>query len=207
MSPLVRSKGIEVGARTEFIAGLQSSLAVYQLDFESELLYVGDAGITQASRPSRRVGIEFNNYYKPTKWLTIDADLAFARARFSNADVAGRRIPGAAEGVASIALAVNNVGPYFGALQLRYFGPRPLVEDNRVRSNSTTTLNGQIGYEISRTMRIELEGFNVTNRQASAIDYYFRSRLPSEPVGTATANVHFHPIESRSFRLTLTANY
>lgn len=52
VSPLMRSKGDEVGAHTEFIVGLQSSLALNQLDFESELLYVGDAGITQASRPS-----------------------------------------------------------------------------------------------------------------------------------------------------------
>lgn len=205
--PLVRSKGIEVGARTEIIPGLQSSLSVYQLNFDSELLFVGDAGTTEASRPSRRVGIEFNNYFKPTKWLTIDADYAFAQARFRNADVAGNRIPGAIEGVASIALAVNDIGPYFGALQLRYFGPRPLVEDNSVRSNSTTTLNGRIGYKISPKVRIELEGFNLTNRQASAIDYYYPSRLASEPAGKATPDVHFHPIENRSFRLTLTANY
>jgi hypothetical protein len=114
---------------------------------------------------------------------------------------------GAVGGVTSIALAVNGVGPYFGALQLCYFGPRPLVEDNSVRSNSTTTLNGCIGYKISPKTRVELEGFNLTNRQASAIDYYYPSRLASEPVGTAAPDVHFHPIESRLFRITLTANY
>ncbi|WP_338016855.1 TonB-dependent receptor domain-containing protein [Noviherbaspirillum saxi] len=132
--PLVRSKGAELGMRIEIIPGLQSSLALYQLDFDSELVFVGDVGTTEAGRPSRRVGFEFNNYYKATNWLTIDADLAFARARFRDVDPAGRRIPGAVEGVASIALAVDKIGPYFGALQLRYFGPRPLIEDNSVRS-------------------------------------------------------------------------
>ncbi len=207
VAPLVRSKGVEVGARTEIIPGLQSALSLYRLDFDSELLFVGDAGSTEASRPSRRVGIEFNNYFKPTSWLTIDADIAFARARFRDDDLAGRRIPGAVEGVASIALAVNNVGPYFGALQLRYFGPRPLVEDNSVRSNGTTTLNGRIGYKISPRMRIELEGYNLTDRRDSAIDYYYASRLATEPAGSATSDIHFHPVESRSFRVTLTANF
>jgi hypothetical protein len=205
--PLVRSKGLEAGMRTEVVPGLQSSLSIYRLDFDSELLFVGDAGNTETSRPSRRLGIEVNNYFKPTKWLTIDVDLAFARARFQDAKPVGSRIPGAVEGVASIALAINNVGPYFGALQLRYFGPRPLIEDNSVRSNSTTTLNGRFGYKISPKMRVELEGFNLTNRRASAVDYYYPSRLASEPVGAATADIHFHPIESRSFRATFTANY
>ena len=205
VTPLVRSRGLELGVRSEVIAGLQSALSVYRLDFDSELTFVGDAGTTQAGRPSRRLGFEFSNYYKPTKWLTVDADVSFARARFRDIDPAGNRIPGAVEGVASLALAVDNLGPYFGALQLRYFGPRPLIEDNSVRSKSTATLNGRIGYKISRSVKLELEGFNLTNRKDSAIDYFYMSQLKGElaPV----ADVHFHPIESRSFRATLIANF
>ena len=108
-------------------------------------------------------------------------------------------------GVASLALAVDKVGPYFGALQLRYFGPRPLTEDNSVRSQSTATLNGRIGYKFSPKLKIELEGFNLTDRKDSAIDYYYASQLKGE--GAAVDDIHFHPIESRSFRLTLTANF
>lgn len=203
--PLVRSQGLEVGARTEIVRGLQSAFSIYRLDFDSELTFVGDAGTTQAGRPSRRNGFEFSNYYKLADWLTVDADLAFARARFRNHDAAGNRIPGAVEGVASVALAVDNIGPYFGALQLRHFGPRPLKEDNSVRSKSTSTLNGRIGYKINPKMRIELEGFNLTNRKHSAIDYYYESRLPGE--AAAVEDIHFHPIEPRAFRITLTANF
>jgi TonB dependent receptor/TonB-dependent Receptor Plug Domain len=205
VSPLVRSRGIEFGLRNESIRGLQSALSVYRLDFDSELLFVGDAGTTEASRPSRRVGIEFSNYYKPTNWLTIDADIAFARARFRDSDPAGNRIQGAVEGVASLALAVDNLGPWYGALQLRYFGPRPLIEDNSVRSRSTTTLNGRIGYRINKKMHVELEGYNLRNRKDSAIDYYYASQLrgESEPKN----DVHFHPIESRSFRVNYVINF
>ncbi|MEJ7686161.1 MAG: TonB-dependent receptor [Variovorax sp.] len=205
VSPLVRSKGGEVGVRTEIVRGLQSSLALYRLDFDSELVFAGDAGTTFAGRPSRRTGFEFSNYYKPFDWLTVDADVSFARARFKDFDATGSRIPGAVEGVASIALAVDNVGPFFGALQLRYFGPRPLLEDNSVRSKSTATLNGRIGYKINKSARVELEGFNLTNRRDSAIDYYYESRLKDEAV--AVNDIHFHPIEPRSFRVTLTMNY
>lgn len=207
VTPLVRSKGYEVGMRTSVLPGLQSALSVYRLDLDSELLFIGDAGGTEATRPSRRVGFEIANYYKLADWLTVDADLAFARARFRDTAPAGRRIPGAVEGVASLAIAVDNVGPWFGALQLRYFGPRPLIEDNAVRSKSTATLNGRIGVKIGPDLSIELEGYNLANRKASAIDYYYESRLASEPAGVATPDIHFHPIESRSFRVTLTARY
>ena len=205
VQPLVRAKGVELGVRTEAIAGLQSALSVYQLDFDSELTFAGDAGTTEADRPSRRVGFELSKYYKVTRWLTVDADVSFARARFRGADPAGNRIPGAVEGVASLALAVDNLGPYFGALQLRFFGPRPLIEDNSVRSRSTATLNGRIGYKFSPKVKLELEAFNLTNRKNSAIDYYYESRLQGE--AAPVADIHFHPIEPRSLRLTLVANF
>ena len=203
--PLVRSRGAEVGVRSELVPGLQSTLSIYRLDFDSELVFLGDAGTTEAGRPSRRIGFEFSNYWRATRWLTVDADVAYAQARFKGSDPAGDRIPGAVEGVASLALAVDRIGPCFGALQLRYFGPRPLIEDNSVRSNSTATLNGRIGYRFDAKTRIELVGFNLTNRRASAIDYFYESRLRNEPV--AVSDVHFHPIEKRSFRINLTHNF
>jgi outer membrane receptor protein involved in Fe transport len=206
VTPLVRSRGYEVGARTAIIPGLQSSLAIYQLDFDSELIFQGDAGTTSAGRASRRRGFEFANFYKPNNWLTIDADIAFARARFRDFDPVGDRIPGAVEGVASLSVAVDDLGPYFGSLQFRYFGPRPLIEDNSVRSNSTAIVNGRVGYKFTKDTQIDLEAFNLLDRQASAIDYYYTSRLPGEPAGGVN-DVHFHPIESRSFRVGLTTHF
>jgi len=108
--------------------------------------------------------------------------------------------------VASLAIAMDNLGPWFGAAQLRYFGPRPLLEDNSVRSSSTIVFNARLGYRVSPKMRVELEGFNLANRRASAIDYYYTSRLPGEAVAGVDA-IHFHPVESRSFRLTLAMNF
>jgi TonB dependent receptor/TonB-dependent Receptor Plug Domain len=206
VTPLVRSKGAELGMRGNWLPGLQTSLSVYGLDLGSELLFVGDAGTTEASRPSRRVGFELANYYKLSNWLTVDADVAFARARFRNSDPACDRIPGAVEGVASFALAVDNRGPWFGAAQLRYFGPRPLIEDNRVRSSRATVINARLGYRFTPKSRVELEGFNLANRKASAIDYYYTSRLPGE-LAAGVDSIHFHPIESRSFRLSYVMNF
>ena len=181
VTPLVRSKGLEFGVRTSFIPGLQTALSVYRLDFASELLFVGDAGTTEAGRPSRRTGFELANFYKLSDWLTVDADIAFAKARFRDAAAEGNRIPGAIEGVASMAVAVDNLGPWFGAVQFRYFGPRPLIADDSVRSKSSATVNARLGYKITPKVTVELDVFNLTNRRVSAIDYHYTSRLPGEP--------------------------
>lgn len=205
VTPLARAHGVELGMRTEALKGLQSSLSVYRLDFASELVFVGDAGTTEAGRPSTRTGFEFSNYYKPNRWLTVDADIAFARARFRDASADGQRIPGAVEGVASLALTVDSLGPWYGAVQARYFGPRPLIENNAVRSRPTATLNARIGYRLSQHVKLELEGFNLANRRDAAIEYFYASRLRGE--AEARDDVHFHPIEPRSFRVTLSSAF
>ena len=204
---MVAARGVELGMRTEFVHGLQTSLALYQLDYNSELLFAGDAGSTaDTGRPSRRTGVELSNYYRFASWLTVDADIAYARTRYRDVDPVGQFIPGSVEGVASLALTVDNVGPWFGALQVRYFGPRPLIEDNTVRSQATGTVNGRIGYKFSPKLRLSVEVYNMTNRRNSAIDYAYQSRLPGE-AAEGKFDVHFHPIESRSLRASLLYNF
>lgn len=202
---LVRSHGLEFGVRTEAIPKNQTTFSLYRLDFDSELTFVGDAGTTEAGAPSRRYGIEFSNYYKPLKWLSVDFDAAFARARWRGDAPEGSYIPGAVEGVAQFALTIDRLGPWSGALRLRYFGPRPLVEDNSVRSKASVTLGGRVGYRIAKDVRLELEGFNLANRRDASVSYYYASRMQDESV--AHEDVHFHPIEPRTFRLTLVKNW
>ena len=206
---LVRTFGQEVGIRIEIIDGLQTTLALFQLDNASEIVYVGDAGLTEDSgRRTRRTGFEFNNYIKATKWLTIDADFAYAKARFRDAGGGGKYIEGAVEGVASISAIIDNQGPYSGSLQLRYFGPRPLTEDNSLRSDSTTTINGKVGYRVNKDTKIEFVGFNLLNTQSSAIDYAVDSYTGVGGTSNTSGPYRvFHPIESRTFRVMLITRY
>jgi hypothetical protein len=205
VSPLVRSRGMELGARSSWLAEMQTSLSVYRLDFDSELTYAGDAGTTEAGPPSRRYGVELSNYYKVLKWLSVDLDLAYARARSRGNPPEGNYIAGAIEGTGQLALTVDDGGPYSGSLKLRYFGPRPLIEDNSVRSKSSLTINGRLGWKIRKGLTVELEAFNLTNRRDSAIDYYYLSQLKGE--AAPVNDIHFHPIESRSLRATMIKNF
>ncbi|PTR16546.1 outer membrane receptor protein involved in Fe transport [Nitrosospira sp. Nsp2] len=206
VNPLVRSTGYEAGLRTAIIPGLQASLAFFRLDLASELLFVGDAGTTEASHPSKREGVEVSAFYMPNNWLTVDVDYALTKARFTTSDPAGNHIPGAPTGVGKLAIAVDNIGPFFGSMQFRYFGKRPLSEDNSVQSDNTMTVNGQIGFKIDKKLRVAVQVFNLLDTKAHAIDYFYTSRLPGEPAA-GVADRHFHPIESRSFRINLVANF
>jgi len=206
----VRTKGFELGMRTEIVPGLQTSLALWQLRLGSELVFSGDAGDTEASGASRRYGIELNNHYVATPWLLLDADIAVSRARFDEpqgeAPNMGRHVPGSVDTVVSLGATVTDRGPWFGQFQLRYFGPRALIEDDSQRSKATTLAYLRVGYRINKDLKLALDVFNLFDRKASDIDYYYASRLPGE--GAAGVNdIHFHPVEPRSVRLTLTANF
>ena len=207
---LVRTTGGELGLRTEAITGLQSSLALWQLNIGSELVFSGDAGDTGASGASRRFGLEFNNHYRATPWLLLDADIAISRAEFDtpqgDAPNAGRHVPGSVETVVSLGAVISDRGPWSGQFQLRYFGPRPLIEDNSQRSDGTTLAYLRLGYQLNRKTKLALDVFNVFDNKASDIDYYYASRLRGEPA-EGVADRHFHPVEPRSMRLTLTTHF
>ena len=176
---LVRAKGAEVGWRARPVSGLETSVALFVLDYDSELLFVGDAGNTEASRPSRRTGVEWTTFYKPVPWLAFELDIAATRARFADFDPAGNRIPGAPNVVSSFGVTFGQQLGWFGAVKVRYFGPRPLIEDDSVRSDSTTLVNARLGYRFENGMQLQLDAFNLFNVKAPQITYFYR--IPTTP--------------------------
>lgn len=213
VSPLVRTRGAEIGLRTELLPHLHSTLALWQLRSDSELVFVGDAGTTEASRPSQRRGIELTTYYQPSKVLQIDFDAALSQARFSDDDPVGNHIPDAINTTASMGLAYTPDGPWSAGLRLRYFGPRPLIEDNSVRSKTSTLVNAQVGYQFSKHVQGKLEVLNVFNRRVNDIEYLYASCLASEAASAACnaaapsrdgiLDRHIHPTEPRAIRASI----
>ena len=203
--PLVQTYGAEVGVRTLAVDGLQSTLSVWWLDVDSELLFVGDAGATEASRPSRRYGVEWANFYNLTKNLTLDADFSLSHAEFRNDDAAGNEIPGSIENVVSAGITYHSDKGFFGSVRLRYFGPRPLKEDNTFRSDATIMLNAQVGYRFNKTWTATVEVLNLLDRNDHDIDYAYESQ--TTPGGVLNEEIHFHPVEPIQVRAALTARF
>jgi outer membrane receptor protein involved in Fe transport len=163
-------------------------------------VFSGDAGDTQASRPSRRVGVEFTNSYRPLTWLAFDGDLAVTRARFLGFDqdqqelhdalagypqaqtgnAPGNFVPGAPKLVASAGITLGEKTGWFSALRYRYLGPRPLTEDNAFRSPATGLVNGQLGYRFANGWRVQLDALNLTDSKADQISYAYGSLIKSD---------------------------
>jgi len=200
---LVQSRGAEVGVRTQAIRGLDSTLAVFILDFDSELVFNGDAGDTSPSRASRRIGVEWANKYRPVDWALLDADFAYTYARFTDTDnPIGNLIPEAPAVVASAGITLGREFGWFGALRWRYFGPRPLIEDGSVYSGPTSLFDLRAGYAFENGLKLNLDVLNLLNTQADNIDYFYTSRLPGEPLAGVN-DVHFHPVEPLAARFTV----
>jgi outer membrane receptor protein involved in Fe transport len=190
------------------VLNLQSSVAFWYLHLDSELVYSGDEGTTEPGRPSKRIGVEWSNHYVPVRWLLfdLDLDLAWTRARFTDTEPIGDHIPDSLQTTAQAGITIQNLGPWTASVFGRYFGPRDLVEDGSIQSNSTTTVNLQASYNVNTKTRVRFDVFNLLDANANDITYYYTSRLPGKP--TADVNdFHFHPMESRSFRLGLLYNF
>lgn len=197
---LVRTKGAEAGIRTRLIPGLDSTFSVFMLDQASEIVFSGDGGDTEASRASRRFGIEWTNKYKPANWVTLDTDVALSRARFvgfdqDQADVyaslagypevqignaPGNYVPGAPTLIASAGITLGEAKGWFTGLRWRYLGERPLTEDNAFRSPATSVFNGRIGYRFENGWRIQLDALNLFNAKADQITYAYGSLLKTD---------------------------
>jgi hypothetical protein len=172
------------------------------LNLDSELVFEGDTGMTDASRPSTRRGVEWTNYFSPRRWLTFDFDASWSRARFRDFDPVGGYIPEAVGTVFSGGATLNNFHRFDGSVRWRYFGPRALIEDNSERSRATSLISLDAGYRIARNLRVNLEVFNLLNAADSDIDYYYVSRLPGEPLD-GVADIHTHPTIPRTVRVSL----
>ena len=199
--PLVKSDGCEVGVRSRVTDRWTNTMALWYLELDSELLFVGDEGTTEPSAPSHRVGFTTTNYYRATDWLTLDADYALVRPRFFGGD----RIPGAVQNVVATGFSAQRPdSPWYAAFRVRHFGPAALVEDNSARSSTTTVANVQLGYETQR-LRVAVDFLNMFGRADDDVIYYYESR--STPGGAAVEDYQFHPIEPFAVRGHLTWKY
>ncbi|MGV6817756.1 MAG: TonB-dependent receptor [Thiotrichales bacterium] len=202
VDPLVRSTGYELGVRTFVGDRLNMSMALWSLELDSELLFVGDAGNTEASRPSLRKGIELVTYYHFSDNLTADFEYAYNNAEFRDDAPEGTHIPGAVKDVLQAGLNIDLSESWFSSLRYRYFGKRPLIEDWSQESKGTAIWNLRIGYK-HHQWQATVDVLNLADSNDHDIDYYYESRLSSEPSGAGTGDIHFHPIEPRTIRFNL----
>ena len=206
---LVKSLGYEAGVNYTDNKTYNLSAALWRLELDSELVYVGDAGFTEASRPSERHGIEVSAYYWISHHLTTDIEAAWTKARFSDSvEGEGRHIDGTVPGVVSAGLTYYQRSNQLGfsyTLRGRYLSSRTVESFDEISPPSTFLINAQIAYR-QPTWDVTLEVLNALDSDDHDIDYFYASRLPGEPE-EGIEDLHYHPVEPRNVRLTFSIKY
>jgi hypothetical protein len=219
VTPLTRATSGELGLSTRIVPNWETSVDVFKLKLKSELVFDGDAGVTEPNGATTRTGVEWTNTYHINSWLSAQFDAAFTRARFdADADpddlgcgsaavahpcaspiaIVGRYVPNSPTNVIDAGLAAHRESGWFGALRARHFGGSPLVEDNSARSPPYTTVDGQFGFEKPRSWLVAVDVFNIANVRWNDIEYYYVSRLKSE--ASPAADYVVHPGVPRTLR-------
>jgi hypothetical protein len=219
VTPLTRATSAEVGVATRFVPDWDSRIDIFELKLKSELVFDGDAGVTEPSGATTRTGVEWGNNYHINNWLSAELNAAFTRARFdANADpddlgcgdaapshpcttpigIVGRYIPNSPTNVIDAGLNANHPSGWFGAVRARHFGESPLVEDNSAESPRYTTVDSQIGFRKDKSWLAALDVFNIANVKWNDIEYYYVSRLKNE--ASPHADYIVHPGVPRTLR-------
>ncbi len=208
---LARTQSHELGLRARPAKGWNSSLVLWQAKLDSELVFVGDEGVTEARGASKRSGMEWSNDFAPTSWLLIDADMAWSRARFVRAENGGRHVPNAIPVSASLSATVAPAGPWFAGLKLRYLGSYALEETGSEKSATNWTANLKLGYRINTRYQLSLDVLNLFNRRANDIEYWGRACSKAEGPGCGGGEGIdgrlVHPMEARTLRVSLRSSF
>ncbi len=207
VDPLVRTQGAELGIRTQAVPHLTSALALFWLQSDSELVYVGDEGVNEPGPGSERFGIEWTNYWRPTDWFSLDGEIALTHARFTDSGK-DDHIPDSVPLMISAGMNLGAQGEadgFFGSLRVRAFSKRPLIEDNSRQGKASFQVNASVGYR-HQNWETALECLNVFDRKDNDIEYFYTSRLQGEQAA-GYDDVHLHPTEPRMFRLRVTYKF
>jgi outer membrane receptor protein involved in Fe transport len=211
-APLIaRQSGQEIGVRQQFTHTFTMTAAFYTLHAESETTYDPDAGMDIAGPGSRRRGYEVNLTYQALQWLEFYGSYSGNHARYTapyddGTGHVGEYLPNAPFATGSFNVYVKDLGAWSGSLGYRYLSSYPLSSDDTVQGHGYGIWSADAHYLIGSGWSVGLGLYNLANKKADAAEFWYIDRLRGEPIA-GTADVHIHPLEGRSGRLTIVKTF
>ena len=194
LEALPTATGYEFGFRSRALPRTELFATYWFLDLSSELVFVGDAGTTEARGSTHRDGVEVGIKVRPLDWLTFTGDFTYTRkAEFDT----GAAIPLAPLWTARADVTVRLPWGLASSLEMRYLGDRFADEDRHQTARGYTLLNWTGRYRY-RKLEAFLSVENLADVHWREAQFFFTSRLPGEPAAGVN-DVHFTPGAPRSF--------
>lgn len=198
--PLVDTLGYEFGLRAFLNDSLNLSMALWSLEIDSELVFVGDTGSTEDTGVgSERKGLEVTAYYYLNDTWTLDFEYAWSQARFEEKVDGSDLIPGALEHVVSAGVNARFTDNFYSNLRFRHFEDYPL--DGGYTADASTVANLRLAWQFTDNLEVSLDVLNLFDSSDRDIQYVYESRLESEMLAglDPVEDLHFHIFEPRSY--------
>ena len=198
-SKLPDAWGGEIGVQMRPLSKWLISAAIWGLELDNELVFVGDDGTTENNGASRRIGIDLGVRATLTDWLFVDADVNLSRGRllekrFGKALPTDNLIPLApnitSTGGLTARFPCGNEGKIEGALRYRFIGERAANEANTVRALGYNVVDLTTFYKKKR-FNIGFSVENLLNVKWNEAQFDTESRLQNEK--EAVSELHFTP--------------
>jgi outer membrane receptor protein involved in Fe transport len=222
VTPLTRAIGAELGARTALFDRVDVAGALFLLDLESEIVWVGDEGTTEARGPTRRVGAEAELRLTLLPWLFADADATVSRATFTRSPPDANAVPLAPTLIVGGGISARHPLGISGRVGLLHLADRPATEDRFLVAQGFTRVDATLGYR-HRLFEVNLSVQNLADTRWREAQFANVSRLPHEvdegscPPGTRPVSadgaflgcedLHFTPGAPINARVSLTAYF
>ena len=190
-----RAPGAEIGILVHLSNKFVASVALWWMELENELIYVGDDGTTEDKGPSRRKGIDFSARYKINSWLFADADLNISSSRFINKLFGSERITDYYVPLSPTLTSAGGLTARFKngietGLRYRYLATRPANESNTIVAKGYNLFDFSANYK-TKHFKIGLTIENLTNIEWNEAQFATESRLQNE--SQSVDELHFTP--------------
>lgn len=204
---MARQQGEEIGLRQQIGHEVSGTLALYNLDAQSETTYDPDIGQDSPGPGSHRYGTELNVTYDPLRWLELYASFSRDHSRFTSlyndgTGHVGYFLPNAPEYAGSLNVYVKAMGPWDADLQYRLLGPYPLSADDVVHAPGYGEWDAAVHYLWRDGWTYGFGLYNLFDSHANAMEYWYIDRLRGEPAA-GVPDIHVHPLEPFTLRLTV----
>ena len=182
--------GTDFGTIFKPFPRLVVNAALWYLQLQEELVYVGDAATVEISGRTKRMGIDFGLRYQVTDYLFFDTDLNYTYARTVDAQQGENFIPLAPDFTATAGLNAAKYKGFSGGFHYRYLKSRPANEDNSIVAKGYMISDINLNYEY-KNITFGLSAENIFNTQWNETQFATESQLQNEV--QSTEEIHFTP--------------
>jgi len=201
---LPTARGLEVGGIFQPAKGLLVQAALWRIDFESELVYSGDAAVTEPSNKTLRYGYDLSVRYQFASNFSFENDFTFSHSRDKEA-LKGENYLALAPRYTSTGGLIYRNSRFDAAIRYRTLGNRPANGDYSLTAEGYTVADFNAAYRCKNGLEFTASVANIFNVEWKETQFETESRLRNE--AQSVSEIHFTPGTKIGFKVGATYRF